>query len=104
MAKSDERIDNVVADVRVLAPLVVQMAEQRMMLNNVRDDVHGCTDRLDNLRRELQQERERLEAARAAEGKESRRNRWALLSGVLFVVLATVGNLVVQILIVQGTP
>jgi hypothetical protein len=104
MAKLEQRVDDLTIDVRVMAPLVVQMAEQRLMLDNVRSEVRGCVGGLEGLRRDIQTERERLEQARSVEGKETRRNRWALLTGVLFVILATVGNLVVQIILVQGTP
>jgi uncharacterized coiled-coil protein SlyX len=112
MAKLEQRVDDLTVDVRVMAPLVVQMAEQRLMLDNVRGEVRGCTERLDGLRKDIQEERERLQRSKDAEqktrdddrkteGKESRRNRIALFTGVVFVILATVGNLIVQLTMVH---
>jgi hypothetical protein len=92
-----------------MAPLIVQMAEQKLAMQHMTHEIHACAERVATLRKELkeaEEQRERDKKAalerRDSERRETRRHRWTLMSGVLFVVLTTLGGIVVQI--VTATP
>lgn len=104
MARLEQRVDDLATDVRVMAPLIVQMAEQKIQMGHVSNAVDECSARVVALRRDLELTEKAREAERVAERKESRRTRLTLLSGVLFVVLSTVGGLIVQLSIAGHTP
>ena len=97
MARLEQRVDDLATDVRVMAPLIVQMAEQKLQMQHIETEVAACAEKVSTLRKELQDAEKAREAQRQAERRESRRNRWTLLSGVAFVVLSTVGGLIVQL-------
>ena len=97
LARLEQRVDDLATDVRVMAPLIVQMAEQKLQMTHLERAVDECAGRVAALRKELQEAEERRETERKAERRDSRKNRWTLISGVAFVVLSTVGSLIVQL-------
>jgi uncharacterized protein YaaN involved in tellurite resistance len=97
VARLEQRVDDLATDVRVMAPLIVQMAEQKLAMQHLQTEVHECSTSVETLRKDLAEAQALREQQRAAERRESLRNRWTLLTGVLFVVLTTVGGLIVQL-------
>jgi peptidoglycan hydrolase CwlO-like protein len=67
MAKLEQRVDDLVADFLKLEGLPVQMAEQKLTLDNALGKIDGCADRVDSLRRDIEEEREHQQQRREAE-------------------------------------
>jgi chromosome segregation ATPase len=104
VARLEQRVDDLATDVRVMAPLIVQMAEQKLQMQHIQLELHDVAGRVAQLRADLQAAEEQRDESRAVDLREGKRNRWTLLVGVSCVILTTVGGLVVQIVANGGTP
>jgi hypothetical protein len=53
VARLEQRVDDLATDVRVMAPLIVQMAEQKLAMQHLQTEVHECSTSVSILRKDL---------------------------------------------------
>lgn len=107
----EERIAGIaqrVSDMETTLSQVMPIREAQIRLEGkleaARDDVQECANRVAEIRRKMDAEREEREQRWREERRDSQRNKVALYIGLSVAFLGAVGSLVVQLVVAGHTP
>lgn len=90
VARLEARTDDLSTDVRTLTPLIVQVAEIKITMNQVQAEAHATKDAVDQLTKTIERRRD-------DERKDSRSLRNILIGVGVAAVLSPVGGIMVAL-------
>lgn len=96
-ARMEQQLDDLKTDVRVMAPLTVQMAELRIHMDQVNREVHECHESVILLRRESETSEKERQNKRSEELRDTRNFRRTLVGIGIAAMLSPVGTLIVAL-------